>query len=215
MALARRDFDPSDSPYRSSRAACKLPGFETSVRHLLATPLETRFKNASLSGGADIAGIIVLGGGHERIYATAELFRRIGDIQVVASGFTASEIEVLVANGVARERVLHERKSTTTYENAAYAKALVNPSPCERWLLVTSAHHMVRALATFRTMGFRVEPWLVYGAAAHRPLNLTESLHEWGGLLAYRILGRTDAFFPGPSDHKDLVQPSCSTEPGI
>jgi len=54
-----------------------------------------------------------------------------------------------------------EGRSRTTAENAAFTKALVNPKLGERWLLVTSAAHMPRAVGCFRRVGFPVEAYPV------------------------------------------------------
>ena len=52
-------------------------------------------------------------------------------------------------------------RSRNTAENAAFTKALVEPKPGERWLLVTSAQHMPRAIGCFRRAGFPVEAYPV------------------------------------------------------
>ena len=103
-------------------------------------------------------------------------------------------------------------KHATHWENAAKTKALVGPKPGERWLLVTSASHMPRAMGVFRKVGFPVEPWPVdYRTVGWSDaLRLMESpaeglrrldlaVHEWMGLIAYRLTGRSDDVFPGPS----------------
>ena len=41
------------------------------------------------------------------------------------------------------------------------AKALADPKPGQRWLLITSAWHMPRAIGLFRKAGFNVEAWPV------------------------------------------------------
>ena len=63
--------------------------------------------------------------------------------------------------GVPRERVTLENRSRNTYENAVFAKELAKPKPGERWLLVTSALHMPRAIGCFRRAGFPVEAYPV------------------------------------------------------
>ena len=60
--------------------------------------------------------------------------------------------------GVPRDRIIVERKSRNTVENAAFAKQLVMPKPGERWLLVTSAMHMPRAVGVFRKAGLPSMP---------------------------------------------------------
>lgn len=103
-------------------------------------------------------------------------------------------------------RVGYERGSRNTYENAYMTKANINPKPGERWLLVTSAFHMPRALATFQGAGFVVVPWPVdYRAAALKGFGFSLSprlsaldiaAHEWFGLLAYRLMGYTPTLLP-------------------
>jgi hypothetical protein len=83
-----------------------------------------------------------------------------------------------------------------------YSKQLAQPKQGERWLLVTSAYHMPRAIGCFRRAGFDVEAYPVNWRRTPRPrrgINLFDDpVHEWEGLLAYRLTGRTDALLPAP-----------------
>ena len=63
--------------------------------------------------------------------------------------------------GIAKTRLIMERRSRNTAENAVFSKALVAPKAGERWLLVTSAYHMPRSVGLFRKAGFAVEPYPV------------------------------------------------------
>ncbi|MBZ5503454.1 MAG: YdcF family protein [Acidobacteriia bacterium] len=114
--------------------------------------------------------------------------------------------------GVARDRITIEAQSRNSAENATYCKRLIAPKPGERWLLITSAMHMSRAVGVFRQAGFPVEPYPVdYQFAGWRGLlTLPGSVlgalaatdtaaHEWLGLLAYWITGRIPVLFPGPA----------------
>jgi uncharacterized SAM-binding protein YcdF (DUF218 family) len=103
--------------------------------------------------------------------------------------------------GVPDERMQFEAASRTTYENAVLSAAAPGVDKSRPWLLVTSAWHMPRALATFRAAGWNVTPYPVdYLTGVHTPwteYSLTNSLqrwqlalHEWIGLLAYRAAGR-------------------------
>jgi uncharacterized SAM-binding protein YcdF (DUF218 family) len=86
----------------------------------------------------------------------------------------------------------------------------VRPKPGERWLLVTSAQHMPRAVGCFRAAGFDVEAYPVawrtrprgrptFGGALSGGLNTLDlAAHEWIGLIAYRLTGRTSELLPAP-----------------
>ena len=158
----------------------------------------------------------------ERITVAAELARRYPRARIVFSGGTnalifdagaeaAFAVRQLEALGVAHERITAEEQSRNTIENAVFSRLLANPKPGERWLLVTSAYHMPRAMAVFRAAGFAVEAypvdWRTRGPAdVLRPFgSLGDGLretdaaaHEWIGLLAYRLAGKTSELFPGP-----------------
>ncbi|MFZ5791933.1 MAG: YdcF family protein [Pseudomonadota bacterium] len=112
--------------------------------------------------------------------------------------------------GVPPARLTIERASRTTRENAVNLTAMLAPKPGENWLLVTSAWHMPRAVGCFRKLGWTVVPYPVDyrtsgGPEPLKPLDpiqgadeLSVALHEWLGLVAYRLIGATDALFPGP-----------------
>jgi hypothetical protein len=140
--------------------------------------------------------------------------------------FTGGSIEILSAPTVGADaarvmfrdlgladgdRLLLESKARDTWENAVLTKALVQPKPGERWLLVTSAWQMPRSMGVFRKTGFAVEPWPVdyrtadawdllrlFDAPADGLKRLDTAVREWIGLVSYRVTGRSDALFPGP-----------------
>ena len=160
----------------------------------------TRFAMPSLAPDDHIDGIIALGGGPDRMEAAAVLARQYPNARLIITGKgeEASHQRVL-AIGAAPEQLVLETHADNTYENAVYTRRIVNPKPGERFLLVTSAAHMPRAVGCFRKAGFDVVPWPVTPNAAPKyryAMNIAQ--HEWIGLLAYRLRGRTDAFLPGP-----------------
>jgi uncharacterized SAM-binding protein YcdF (DUF218 family) len=120
-------------------------------------------------------------------------------------------VELLESFGIARNRILLEDKSRNTIENAAFSKALAAPKPGERWLLVTSGYHMPRAIGVFRHAGFAVEAYPV-DWRTRGPIDLVlpfesvtaglrrtdTAVHEWIGLVAYWLAGRTSELFPAP-----------------
>jgi uncharacterized SAM-binding protein YcdF (DUF218 family) len=206
----------------------------------LILPLEERFPTFR-DDGKPVDGVILLGGsfqagesitrgqiavadGGERIMAVSDLARRYPSARILISGGAANfvftdppEADAIArfagALGLPRDRMTLENRSRTTAENAAYSRTLAEPKPEERWLLVTSAWHMPRAIGSFRQAGFPVTPYPVdfrtrgWGDATRVFLNVSEGLRrldiavkEWIGLAGYRLAGYTDALFPGPSN---------------
>src|SRR5262249_4377809 len=98
-----------------------------------------------------------------RKYPQARLLFSGGNGELFASGATEAEVALRLFEslGVPRERILLEDRSRNTVENAVFSKSIVNPQPGERWVLVTSAYHMPRAVGVFRKAGFAVEAFPV------------------------------------------------------
>lgn len=167
------------------------------VAHVLAWPIATRFERADLGRGAPVAGFIALGGGDARIEAALALGAKHA-AQVVITGHDPLFVEEALARAAAKVRVLVEPHATTTYENGRNTARLLGDGISRRWILVTSASHMPRAMGTFRQAGFNVEPWPVADGFDNWMDRLQKATHEWGGLLVYRLQGKTDALFPGP-----------------
>ena len=183
--------------------------------------------NADLHG---YAGIIVLGGALESgrisqhhaqplLNASAErmtmayaLWRRQPALRVVFTGgegeyFGAGPTEAERARvffdsmGLPTSALTLEARSQNTYENAVFTAALPGVDIHQPWLLMTSAWHMPRSMATFEKAGWNVTaypvdyrtggstPWTSYSLLAGAEQWET-LLHECLGLLAYRISGR-------------------------
>jgi uncharacterized SAM-binding protein YcdF (DUF218 family) len=166
-------------------------------------------------------GQVALSDAAERLTIIAKLARDYPNAKIVFSSGDASLLgnrgaeadylyPLLDTFGVPRERVMLENKARNTAENAAFTTALVAPKPGERWLLVTSAQHMPRAMGCFRQVGFPVEAYPVdwHSTPRWRWLQPTEfgrtlatvddAVHEWVGLIVYRLTGRTSELLPGP-----------------
>src|SRR5215831_19299564 len=196
----------------AAAAACGLViGAFTPIAVALAMPLEYRFRFSPPDLQAPPDGIIVLGGpGLLGINAAEGLGRDYREARIIFSGYSATAVKRFARLGGDSARVYLESRPQTTFEDALYSAALLKPKRSERWLLVTSALHMPRAVGCFRAAGFQVEPYPVeFTTDPTRPFTAfapgSEALHhldtaakEWIGLIAYRILGKTDALFPGP-----------------
>ncbi len=102
-----------------------------------------------------------------------------------------------------------EARSRTTHENALYSRAILEAAGIRRVILVTHARHMPRAVWAFQHAGVDVIPAPTGYAGGTPPsvlLNLLPSerglslssgaLHEWFGLLWYRLAYRSA---PAPS----------------
>ncbi|MBI1867611.1 MAG: YdcF family protein [Methylocystis sp.] len=158
----------------------------------------------------------------ERLTAAVALARRFPVARLVFTGGAAklggssfSEAEAAGRfwrdMGIGRERIICEARSRNTWENALFTRDLVKPQPGERWLLVTSAMHMPRSIGIFRQVGFPVIAypvdyhtggrWFEWSLPRKAPdaLKIVDlAAHEWFGLLAYRLTGKTNALFPAP-----------------
>lgn len=207
---------------------------------IMLVPLEERFQRPEL-GDRAIDGIIVLGGGEdarvaagravhglssagERITEAVELARRYPTAKVVYSGGVTEILRqpasiaeagaaVLRGLGIGDDRLVLEDASRNTWENARFTRDLVQPKPGERWVVVTSAWHMPRAIGNFRKAGFEVEPWPVdyrtlgwddTWSLIDNPVKGLNQLDiagkEWIGLIFNWLSGRTDALFPAPEE---------------
>jgi len=206
---------------------------------LLLHPLEARFPPWDPARGAP-DGIVVLGGAidadlsadhgtvvfaraADRVIEAAALARQYPKARIIFSGGSANLIDggareadyaaaIFERLGVAKDRLILERRSRNTMENAEFSKELAAPKNGERWLLVTSAFHMPRSVGIFRKVGFPVEPYPVdwrtgrstdlmeFSPFVLDGLERTEiAVREYLGLVAYRISGRTSELFPGPN----------------
>ncbi len=176
------------------------------------------------------AGVIVLGGatesayvwqGHEqpalneaaeRMTAALPLLQPAPQLKLL---FTGGEGELLAgalteaerarrfyaSMGVDPQRLVFESASRTTYENAVLSAALPGVDKTRPWLLLTSAWHMPRSMATFEKAGWNVTPWPAdYRSGLATPWHHFSlaggaskwhvALHEVLGLWVYRLTGR-------------------------
>ncbi len=157
----------------------------------------------------------------ERALALLTLARRFPNARVVFSGGSGNLAgglpetpfaeKLLAEFGMTGNRFIFEDASRTTLENATETFRLLAPQPGQRFLLVTSSFHMPRAMGVFRKVGFQVEAhpvdWRTRGFEdALQPFHRLSAglaradvaIHEWTGLIAYRLTGRTTSLYPGP-----------------
>ena len=191
-------------------------------------PLETRFPMPRLEHQT-VDGIIVLGGvldpeatqitgvpvlqdTAERLTSFIALAKAYPQAKLIFSGGSGDPLRpgfreadavkpFLEAQGLAPGRVIYERDSRNTYENAVYAKALASPKPGQHWLLVTSAWHMPRAAGCFEKIGWHViaypvdfnsysdDHWGMFLPEVQFKM-VTVGVKEWLGLLSYRLMNR-------------------------
>jgi uncharacterized SAM-binding protein YcdF (DUF218 family) len=171
-------------------------------------------------------GQVAIGGAVERLTEFAELVKRYPNAKAVyttgSGSLTRQDIKeadvvgpFLKKLGIEPSQIIFENQSRNTFENAILSQKIVKPKPDETWVLITSAFHMPRSVGVFRKAGWAVIPYPVdfylsgkapgmfsfnAGAGLGR---VSGALHEWIGLLVYRLTGRIDEFFPGKNRGSD------------
>jgi uncharacterized SAM-binding protein YcdF (DUF218 family) len=186
------------------------------------------------------AGIVVLGGGEDarqsarigqpmstdagdrllvglmlaRTFPDAPLLYTSGIGQLDQSGRPGADVAAtfMTGAGLPPDRLILERRSRNTAENAALSLPL-RPETEGPWILVTSAFHMRRAVASFCAAGWRdLVPWptdyrgggfadgLGWTFAANAR-NLELAVREMVGLVAYRLTGRAVSPLPAGCLH--------------
>ncbi len=188
-------------------------------------PLPETIDGIIVLGGAVVVQItasrsqVTLGDAAERMTESLALAQRYPEATLLFSGGSGELVERQLSEadvaamfyeqlGLEPARLLFEQRSRDTYENALFSYELVNPQPGERWLLVTSAVHMPRAVGVFQALGWPVLPYPVDFRSVENPtfepsLNVLDNItgidgivREWVGLAAFRVLGRTEQLFP-------------------
>jgi uncharacterized SAM-binding protein YcdF (DUF218 family) len=143
-------------------------------------------------------------------YPRAQLVMSGGSGDIMAQDYREADVAegFFQAIGLDTRRVILERESRNTMENVVYSRELAKPTAGENWIVVTSAFHMPRTMGIFCKQQWQIIPWPVdhytSAAALHRLyFNLLGNLqmlilasHEWAGLFAYRMTGKTSALFP-------------------
>ncbi|MBF9060067.1 YdcF family protein [Rhodobacterales bacterium HKCCSP123] len=174
-----------------------------------------------LGGGEDVpasllAGQPQVGEGGDRYLAALALARTApgalilfaggsGRLRDVTGGHVSEAAiaeRIFLSHGIGPERLLVESRSRNTAENARLARELADPSEAARWVLVTSAFHMPRAVASFERAGwdgilpypvdYRTRGWRDgLGWNFERNLGLLNTaILEWVGRAAYALTGR-------------------------
>lgn len=208
------------------------------VGNILMQSLEDRFPIPR--DVPDVTGIIVLGGAidtivtsarpttglnssAERVVEIAKLARQFPNAKIIhtggeglllGSGTSEAEgvLPILLSFGINENRLILEDESRNTWENATLTKEAVQPQPGQRWLLVTSAFHMPRAVGVFQAAGWSgVTPypvdfrtrgpqdrgrWFIGVAEGLKRTDI--AVRELIGLVAYYVSGRSSALLPGP-----------------
>ncbi|MDR4505215.1 MAG: YdcF family protein [Candidatus Scalindua sp.] len=179
----------------------------------LLKPLEQKYiENNNPFSPADA--IVVLAGGEgKRLIKGVSLFHKKLSPLIIMSGGSGSIFdqsrkdallmkESAVELGVPEESIIAEAESRNTRENAINTRQILDKIGAKRVLLVTTASHMPRSYALFKKIGIDAVPVATdffvkpapYNPFSFVPnagdlLNSTMAIHEYIGIIAYRMKG--------------------------
>lgn len=195
--------------------------------NLLLAALEDRqVESSSCHTSMEPTSIVVLAGGikvnisapdrleglhaasFRRAIAAARLANKSPDLFLIVSGGSGGTVKeaelmssLIVHLGVSPTRIIRESSSLNTYESAVSTQHILDQMGQRKIILVTSAIHIPRAVATFEKQNLLVCPhavdyrWVkpdLPGALIPQITALqksTDTLHEFGGLLLYALRG--------------------------
>lgn len=207
-------------------ALCVLFFVFLPIDYWLIAPLEESYPILKDEDLSKFDGVIVLGGelytglsiqynvpitpfGTERLNKFIELYNLNPKAKFVFTGGSSDIVnpehkesyfsKMYIQNlGVKTSGMIFEDEARNTLENVLLSKKLVSPQSHEKWILITSAYHMKRAIQYFERSNWNVIPCPV-GFRRVKSLNpfehplttklqiFTMALREWVGLFAAKI----------------------------
>ena len=161
---------------------------------------------------------IALNGSVERLTESIQLIKKYPKAKVFFAGGTGSiQYPDLSHSDVAKKfyesldvntkNIFFDKKSRNTYENIVFAKKKFNPNINEKWILVTSAFHLKRAISVGEKLGWELIPyatdyklpkkfkWKLSFDFFNNLGSLQHSSHEWVGIISYYLMGRSSKIF--------------------
>jgi len=158
---------------------------------------------------------IHLDGAAERLVESINLINTYKDAKIIFSGGSGylkhqklnhakAAKKFFYQMGVNTDRIIFEDESRNTYENILFAKKFAKPKPNEIWIVITSAYAMNRAIFIGENFNWKLSPYAVDFSQPKKikffpnlyMLNNINSMqigsHEWIGLIAYYLMGRTN-----------------------
>ena len=214
------------SGFALTAALCIVLPLIFPVADWITTPLEQRFERPSLDESAPPDAIVVLGGAigasrsrwhndvvlhdaAERLTTGASLAMRFPEAKLIFSSHPHESYwarQFWLDAGIEKEQIVLDATAVTTATNAHGVAELLTPED-SRVLLVTSAKHMPRSVGAFLARGFKKlipyptdyrTPYRSYTSVTGNWGLMTESFHEWLGLVVYWLNNDSDYLYPGP-----------------
>nr|WP_204326800.1 YdcF family protein [Rhizobium lusitanum] len=203
-----------------------VQGLEERFPHPAADPAD--LKCMIVLGGATQNEVTTVRGGYEldsagdRLIEALRLAQKFPQARILISGGDGSiggayEGDAVISErfftalGISTSRMIEDKTSRTTFENAVNTKQLLAQNGLSDCLLITSGFHMPRSMGIFRKQGIDVVPWPVdYRSTGKESLGLdltqpsrnaqllATGVREWVGLVGYYAVGRTSALYPAP-----------------
>ena len=157
---------------------------------------------------------INLNGSAERLIESVTLIKKYTNSKIIFAGGSGSINEpkmdhsriaklFFIQIGLDTDKIIFENKSRNTYENILFSKKIVKPKKNEKWILITSASHMNRAIFIGEKIDWIFTPYAV-DFSQSKIIKFTPTIkilknfnamhqgsHEWIGLIAYYLMGRT------------------------
>ncbi len=154
----------------------------------------------------------------ERLIESLRLINKFNEAKIVFSGGSGSINKTNYSHAqiaknfyeiakIDTTNIIFEDKSRNTFENILFTSKIVKPKSNEKWILITSAFHMKRAIFIAEKINWKFIPYAVDFKTGKKislkpNLNLYNNFsafqkisHEWIGLTAYFLMGRTNSIF--------------------
>ena len=112
--------------------------------------------------------------------------------------------------GINTDKIIFENKSRNTYENFIFSEEFIGNTKKEKWLLITSAYHMKRAMGVAKKLNLNLVPypvdfmlnknfsWRFWYHKIYFLNNMNDfqlAAHEYIGLIAYYLSKKSNIMY--------------------